>query len=60
MLKTHSGIVGFCSVAARRLPAKSFDLTDLVVKDLAIYKTDKSLHRNPLRLLAQSLYIMQA
>jgi len=38
MLKIHSGIVGLCNIMARRLSAKSFDLTDLVVKDLATWK----------------------
>ena len=53
MLKIHSGVVGLCGVVARWLPAKSSDLTDLVEKDLAIWKTESSLLRNPLRFLAQ-------
>jgi len=38
MLKTHSGLIGLRSTVARRLPAKSFDLTEKVVKDLATCK----------------------
>ena len=55
MLKIHSGLLGLRSVMARRLPAKSFDLTEKIVKYLAIWETKSSSLRNPLRLLAQSL-----
>ncbi len=37
MLKIHSGIVGLHIGVTRWLHAKSFDLTDLVEKDLAIW-----------------------
>ena len=59
MLKIHSGLIGLRSSVARRLPAKSFDLTENIVKDLAIWKTEYSSFRNPLHFLAQSLAIMQ-
>ena len=59
MLKIHSGYTGLCSGLSRKLPAKSFDLTDLMEKDLATWKTESSLFRNPLRFLAQSLCLMQ-
>lgn len=55
MLKTHSGIIGFRSDVARKLSAKSLDLYDLVEKYLAIWKTESSSLRNPLRFLAQPL-----
>ena len=41
MLKTHSGLVGLLGGMARRLPAKSFDLTEKIEKDLATCKKKK-------------------
>ena len=49
--KSNSGLVSLRSGVARRFPAKSFDLTEKVEKDLATYKTKSSSLRNPLLLL---------
>ena len=58
MLKIHSGYIGLRSSMARRLSAKSFDLTDLLKKELAMWKTESSSLRNPLRFLAQPLAVI--
>jgi len=55
MPKIHSDIVCLRSGVTRFLSAKSFELTKILEKDLANWKTVSSSLRNPLRFLAQSL-----